>query len=79
MFSVPFHRLFHSNWFAAGLFPKDRPCDRSLYRSMYYGGEGEFVRRKAGRLVVHADARFTVKATMTNSRRPRITLDVYDK
>uniref|UniRef100_A0A3P9PZD0 Bryoporin-like n=2 Tax=Poecilia reticulata TaxID=8081 RepID=A0A3P9PZD0_POERE len=47
MFSVPYDRVIYSNWFAVGIFNKDRKCDRSLFVKMYNGSESNFVRGKA--------------------------------
>ena len=78
LFSVPYDHNFHSNWFAAGFFPRWKSCNYNLYVQMYYRSQYGFARRKGGNHLTHRDRGFTVKATMTNTFTPHMLVDVYD-
>ncbi|XP_061600026.1 DELTA-sagatoxin-Srs1a-like [Cololabis saira] len=79
MFSVPYDFNLYSNWYAVGMFGGDQPCDKDLYELMYKGGEKGFVRGKAkGPGLTHRMDRVTVRATMSDSYRPVLKVDVCD-
>ena len=67
MFSVPYDNNMYKNWFAVGVYPKDRECDEKLYKEMYYDKEQKsFVRLECnGTGITFGGKYLDVKATMS--------------
>ncbi|KAM4736907.1 DELTA-sagatoxin-Srs1a-like [Anableps anableps] len=79
MFSVPYDRILYSNWFAVGIFNKDKKCDHSLYDKMYNGGESNFVRGKADEPgVLYKGDYVILSASMTDLGEAILTVEVND-
>ncbi|KAM3598144.1 uncharacterized protein V6R79_014162 [Siganus canaliculatus] len=79
MFSNPYDFNLYSNWFAVGFFDKNRVCDSSLYEEMYNGPQTTFVRGKAGdQSLTYKGQGATIKASMTDTYTPDITVEVSD-
>ncbi|KAL4604791.1 DELTA-stichotoxin-Hcr4a-like [Arapaima gigas] len=80
MFSVPFDYNHFENWFALGFFDKNRPCDESLYKHMYYE-TGKFTRGKSvGSEIKYCEEeeRFTLKGTMSALGRSVMKVEFWD-
>lgn len=79
MFSVPYDRNLYSNWFALGMFNKDKHCDHSLYNKMYNGSENNFVRGKAGEPGIFYEGDYVIlSASMTDSGEAILTVEISD-
>lgn len=83
MFSVPWDYNLYQNWFAVGVYKKDRNCDESLYKEMYYDKkqkERGFVREKAvGSEINYVGSFVDVKATMSSLENAIMKVDVWEK
>uniref|UniRef100_A0A146TB79 DELTA-sagatoxin-Srs1a n=1 Tax=Fundulus heteroclitus TaxID=8078 RepID=A0A146TB79_FUNHE len=79
MFSVPYDFNIYSNWYAVGVFNKDKLCDEDLYKEMYYGEEHSFVRGKASGPSLTYKAGFdTIRVSMSDSYQPVLKVDLSD-
>ena len=79
MFSVPFDYNLYSNWFAVGIFNRDKSCDQTLYDEMYYSTERTFARGVAdGSSITYKGDYVTIKASMSNSGRAVMKVEVFD-
>ncbi|XP_015231252.1 PREDICTED: DELTA-stichotoxin-Hmg2b-like [Cyprinodon variegatus] len=79
MFSNPYDFTFYSNYYAIGLFSKDKQCDKGLYDEMYYGEEVNFVRGKAsGPSLTYKAGDLIIRASMSDSYQPILKLDICD-
>ncbi|XP_030592517.1 bryoporin-like isoform X2 [Archocentrus centrarchus] len=77
MFSVPFDYNLYSNWYAVGVFDSTMQCDNNLFQNMYREGERAFTRGKAGHCLTYIDNQtVTIKATMTDTCQPTLTVDI---
>lgn len=81
MFSVPWDYNLYKNWFAVGIYPKTRDCDKSLYKEMYYEKNQQgFVREEAnGSGITYVGSDLDIKATMSPMGRAIMKLEVWDK
>lgn len=83
MFSVPWDYNLYKNWFAVGVYKKDRSCDKELYKEMYYEKkqkEHGFVREEAtGSGINYVGANHDVKATMNPLATAIVKVEVWDK
>ena len=80
MFSVPFNFNFEENWFAVGVFSRDKKCDHDLYHEMYYNNSSHFVRGKAkdGDLIYEHE-KVVIKASMSDTYTPILKVIVNEK
>ncbi|XP_042364579.1 LOW QUALITY PROTEIN: bryoporin-like [Plectropomus leopardus] len=81
MFSVPFDYNIYKNWLALGLFPKDKPCDKEVYDTMYTSKDFvSFSRHEAdGSGVVYKGTKMIVRGCMSNEGKAIIKLELYDR
>ncbi|XDV17129.1 hypothetical protein PO909_016542 [Leuciscus waleckii] len=81
MFSVPYDYNLYSNWFAVGIYPKERNCDRCLYKEMYYQENQQgFVREEGnGSGITFEGKCLDIRATMSPLGRAIIKVEVWDK
>ncbi|KAM9844148.1 DELTA-sagatoxin-Srs1a-like [Aulostomus maculatus] len=83
MFSVPKDYNLYKNWFAVGLYKKDRNCDNALYKEMYYEKkqlEHGFVREEAtGSGINFVGNYLDIKATMGPLGNAIMKVEVWDK
>lgn len=83
MFSVPWDYNLYKNWFAVGIYKKDRTCDEALYKEMYYEKkqkEHGFVREEAvGSGINYVGNYVDVKATMCPLENAIMKVEVWDK
>uniref|UniRef100_A0A8C7KBH6 Uncharacterized protein n=1 Tax=Oncorhynchus kisutch TaxID=8019 RepID=A0A8C7KBH6_ONCKI len=63
VFSVPYDYNWYSNWFAVGVFNRDKGCDDPLYDEMYNSGQRKCQARSSKWLQYHV----TIKASTSNS------------
>uniref|UniRef100_A0A096MBM6 Uncharacterized protein n=1 Tax=Poecilia formosa TaxID=48698 RepID=A0A096MBM6_POEFO len=76
MFSVPFDFNIFCNWYAVGIFSKDKLCDDDLYNEMYYAAQNDFIRGKAnGPSLTHKKGEMTIRASMSDSFKPVLNID----
>ncbi|XP_038138031.1 DELTA-sagatoxin-Srs1a-like [Cyprinodon tularosa] len=79
MFSNPYDFNFYSNYYAIGVFSKDKKCDNDLYNEMYSGKEIDFVRGKAsGPSLTYKAGDLIIRASMSDSYQPILKLDICD-
>ncbi|XP_029977994.1 DELTA-stichotoxin-Hcr4a-like [Sphaeramia orbicularis] len=81
MFSVPYDYNLYKNWFAVGIYGKDRECDEGLYKEMYYSkDQRSFVREEAvGSTITCLGRQVDVKAAMSPMERAIMKVEVWDK
>ncbi|CAI5670167.1 unnamed protein product [Oreochromis niloticus] len=80
MFSVPFDYGRYSNWFAVGVFDKEKKCDGDLFHKMYYSDERGFVRGKAdGHDLKHTADDVVITLGMTNSSVATLKVNVHNR
>ncbi|KAM9392505.1 actinoporin-like protein [Pholidichthys leucotaenia] len=81
MFSVPSDYNLYKNWFAVGIYPKDRSCDESLYKELYYEKHPKgFVREEAnGSGILYSGDHLEIRATMCPMGKAIIKAEVWDK
>ncbi|XP_069579465.1 DELTA-stichotoxin-Hmg2b-like [Brachyistius frenatus] len=81
MFSVPYDSNMYKNWFAVGIYNKDKECDEKLYKEMYYNKEQHgFVRAEAnGSGITFEGNKQDVKATMSPLGRSIMKVELWDK
>ncbi|XP_026102390.1 DELTA-sagatoxin-Srs1a-like [Carassius auratus] len=81
MFSVPWDYNLYKNWFAVGIYPKEKECDQTLYKEMYYQNNPQgFVREEANRSDFNLEGKSLDKrATMCPLGGAIIKLEVWDK
>lgn len=77
MFSVPFDYNLYSNWFAVGIFNKDKSCDDTLYDEMYNCGQRKCVRAN-GSSIAYKSHHVTIKASTSNSGCAVVKVEVCD-
>ncbi|KAM6904764.1 DELTA-thalatoxin-Avl1a-like [Xenentodon cancila] len=79
MFSVPYDFNLYSNWYAIGMFGREKLCDKDLFDEMYKGGEKGFVRGKAkGPSLTYRGDHVTIRASMSDSYKPVLKVDICD-
>uniref|UniRef100_A0A3P9P821 Uncharacterized protein n=1 Tax=Poecilia reticulata TaxID=8081 RepID=A0A3P9P821_POERE len=70
MFAVPYDFNIFYNWYAVGIFSKDKLCNDELYTEMYYGVQHCFIRGKAkGPSLTHKEGGVTIRASMSDSKK----------
>lgn len=81
MFSVPYDYNLYQNWFAVGLYDKDKEVNESLYKEMYYNkDQDKFVREEAkGCGITYEGRSLDIKATMSPMGRAIMKVEVWDK
>lgn len=83
MFSVPWDYNLYKNWFAVGIYKKDRGCDKELYKEMYYEKKQQehgFVREEAtGSGINYVGTNHDIKATMNPLATAIMKVEVWDK
>ena len=79
MFSVPYDFNLYSNWYGIGMFGSQKLCDKDLFDEMYKDGEKGVVRGKAkGPSLTYRGAHVTIRATMSDSYKPVLKVDICD-
>lgn len=79
MFSVPYDFNLYSNWYGVGMFDSEKLCDKKLFDEMYKGGGIQSVRGKAkGPSLTFKGDHVTIRATMSDSYKPILKVDVCD-
>ncbi|XP_027898389.1 DELTA-sagatoxin-Srs1a-like [Xiphophorus couchianus] len=79
MFAVPYDFNIFYNWYAVGIFSKDKQCNDDLYNEMYYGVQDRFIRGKAkGPSLTHKEGEVTIRASMSDSFKPILKLELCD-
>uniref|UniRef100_A0A8C9R8D7 DELTA-actitoxin-Afr1a-like n=1 Tax=Scleropages formosus TaxID=113540 RepID=A0A8C9R8D7_SCLFO len=81
MFSVPYNYNHYQNFFALGIFEKDKECDESLYKHMYYDAKGRFCRSKSvGSEISYIEKleRFKVRGTMSPMGKSVMKVELWD-
>lgn len=81
MFSVPYDYNIYQNWMAVGIYDKDKACDESLYKEMYYDKESKgFVRQKSnGSILTFEGDELDIMCTMSPMGRAIMKVEVWDK
>nr|XP_020476905.1 DELTA-sagatoxin-Srs1a-like [Monopterus albus] len=80
MFSNPYDFNLYSNWFAVGVFNKNKKCDYDLYSEMYYNEEKGFVRGEArNHALTYTSDVVNIIATMSDSYKPVIKVQLCNK
>ncbi|XP_054907866.1 DELTA-sagatoxin-Srs1a-like [Poeciliopsis prolifica] len=79
MFAVPYDFNIFCNWYAVGIFIKEKTCSNDLYQEMYYGVQHSFVRGKAnGPSLTHKGDEVTIRGSMSDSFKPVLKLELCD-
>ncbi|XP_034021945.1 DELTA-stichotoxin-Hcr4b-like [Thalassophryne amazonica] len=79
MYSVPFDRVLHHNWFAVGIFERSTECNYALYDMMYNATENGFVRAKGeGSYVSYEGTYINVRASMSEECEAVLKVEVSD-
>lgn len=81
MFSVPWDYNLYKNWFAVGIYPRGRNCDKDLFKEMYYEkNQQNFAREQAnGSGINHVGSYLDIKATMCPLGKAIMKVEVWDK
>uniref|UniRef100_A0A3B1IQE4 Bryoporin-like n=1 Tax=Astyanax mexicanus TaxID=7994 RepID=A0A3B1IQE4_ASTMX len=80
MFSVPFNYNHYENLFAMGIFDPNHPCDRDLYKMMYYKEGGNFKREKGtGCSMTYTKEKILLKGTMSPQGQSVMKVELWDE
>lgn len=81
MFSVPYDYNLYQNWVAVGIYDKDKECDESLYKEMYYNKEQQsFVWAEAhGSCLMYEGKQLDILCTMSPMGRAIMKVELWDK
>ncbi|XP_020790786.2 actinoporin-like protein [Boleophthalmus pectinirostris] len=81
MFSIPWDYNLYKNWFAVGIYPRGRNCDKDLFKEMYYDKNPQgFTRDEAKGSGINYVGKFLdIKAAMCPLGNAIMSVEVWDK